>query len=202
MLISTHPLCKLTSYNFTGTHTTPELCAGVVKATGIYPKNPAQHSADIKMLESVSELSQAFLNPRTSSPKEIECIRVDRANDEGPFHEEVQLWWTERHFKRPTIATIISARSSHLNRVELQNGCLSLGHAKLFIPSTIGGSCTDLNSTRENTDAIKLPHNMDLATNECTLVESMEVHVVRLLYNYIKELHQRNRKSEHTCLYI
>ena len=68
---------QTTSYNFTGTHTTPELCAGVVKATGIYPKNPAQHSADIKMLESVSELSQAFLNPRTSSPKETECIRVD-----------------------------------------------------------------------------------------------------------------------------
>ena len=159
---------QTTSYNFTGTHTTPELCAGVVKATGIYPKNPAQHSADIKMLESVSELSQAFLNPRTSSPKEIECIRVDGATDEGPSHEEVQFWWTERHFKRPTIATIISARnsgSSHLNRVELQNGCLSLGHANLFIPSTIGGSCTDLNSTSENIDAIKLAHNMDLATN-------------------------------------
>ena len=40
------------------------------------------------------------LNPVT---KEIECIRVDGASDEGPSHEEVQFWWTERHFKRPTI---------------------------------------------------------------------------------------------------
>ena len=64
------------------------------------------------------ELLQGFSNPRTCSPKEIECIRVDAASDEGPSHEEVQFWWTERHFKRPTIAT--SARnsgSSHLNRV-------------------------------------------------------------------------------------
>ena len=31
----------------------------------------------------------------------------------------------------------------YLNRVELQNGCLALGHANLFIPSTLGGSCVD-----------------------------------------------------------
>ncbi len=28
--------------------------------------------------------------------------------------------------------------SSYLNRVELQNGCLTLAHANLFIPSTLG----------------------------------------------------------------
>ena len=31
----------------------------------------------------------------------------------------------------------------HLNRVELQDDCLSLGHANTFIPSTIGGNCMD-----------------------------------------------------------
>ena len=34
-----------------------------------------------------------------------------------------------------------SSGSSYKNRVELQNGCLSLGHANLFIPSTLNGSC-------------------------------------------------------------
>ena len=45
-----------TSYNFTETKTTPELCAGVVKASKIYPKNPSQHLADLEMLESSDEL--------------------------------------------------------------------------------------------------------------------------------------------------
>ena len=34
-----------------------------------------------------------------------------------------------------------SSGSSYKNRVELQNGCLSLGHASLFIPSALNGSC-------------------------------------------------------------
>ena len=50
---------------------------------------------------------------------------------------------------------------SYLNRVELQNGCLALGHANLFIPSTLGGSCVD--SATGKIDEKKLKHNMDLA---------------------------------------
>ena len=40
-----------------------------------------------------------------------------------------------------TLVTLRSSGSSYLNRVELQNGCLSLAHANLFIPSTLNGSC-------------------------------------------------------------
>ena len=42
---------QVTSYSFSKTKTTPELCAGVVKATFTYPKNPAQHMADLSKLQ-------------------------------------------------------------------------------------------------------------------------------------------------------
>lgn len=42
-----------TSYNFTGSNTTAELCAGIVKAAGIFPKNPAQHHADLSTPTSI-----------------------------------------------------------------------------------------------------------------------------------------------------
>lgn len=48
---------QTTSYNFTGTKTTSEICAGVVKPTGVFPKNPAQHSADFQFLEDTLEIS-------------------------------------------------------------------------------------------------------------------------------------------------
>ena len=68
---------------------------------------------------------------------------MDGGVDEGPNHMEVQFLWTERHFNKAKICTIVTSRfsgGSYLNKVELQNGCLSLGHANLFIPSTIHGS--------------------------------------------------------------
>ena len=74
--------------------------------------------------------------------KEIDCIRVDGATDEGPSHELVQYWWTEWYLHIEKVATLVTSRSSgssYLNRVELQNGCLSLGHSNTFIPSTLGG---------------------------------------------------------------
>lgn len=82
---------QTTSYNLTGTKTTPELCAGIVKASKIYPKNPSQHFADLEMLESSDELRPAFYNPKTEKRKRIECVRVDGAGDEGPSHLEVQF---------------------------------------------------------------------------------------------------------------
>ena len=48
--------------------------------------------------------------------------------------------------KRPTKVTLVITRSSgdsFLNRVELQNGCLSRGHSNLFIPSTLCGEPYD-----------------------------------------------------------
>ena len=94
--------------------------------------------------------------------KAIECIRVDGASDEGPSHEEVQFWWTARHLKGGNLVTLVSSRasgSSYLNRVELQNGCLALGHTNLFVPSTLGGSAyseetglIDMEQVRKNLD--------------------------------------------------
>ncbi len=80
-------------------------------------------------------------------------FRVDGAADEGPLHEEFQFMWAARHLTTGTLATLITARnsgSSYLNTVELQNGCLALAHANLFIPSTPGGSCMDGNKPNKD----------------------------------------------------
>ena len=135
---------QTTCYNFAATETTSEVCAGVVKAKKLFFKNPAQHYADMMMIEGNEEIKPAFLNPVTGKRKEIECIRVDGGGDEGPVHQEVQYWWTKRHLIKETKAIMVTTRSSgssYKNRVELQNGCLALGHANLFIPSTLNGSC-------------------------------------------------------------
>ena len=133
-------ILQTTSYNFTGTATTAESCVGVVKAGTLHHKNPAQHAADLEMLQEKGELSSVFF--QNSHPKPIDCIRVDGAADEGPWHEEVQFWWTVRHMFQNKVATLVTTRSSgssYLNRVELQNGCLALGHSNTFIPSTLAG---------------------------------------------------------------
>ena len=154
------------SYNFTATRTTGEICAGVVKAHALYPKNPAQHAADLKMLANSPELKNAFYNP-LNKPKEIVCVRVDGASDEGPSHLEVQFWWTNFHLTHSNYITLISTRSSgssYLNRVELQNGCLSQAHSNIFIPSTLRGSCTSESGV---IDQVKLKQNLEAATDVC-----------------------------------
>ena len=85
-------LLQTTSYNFSGTQTTAEICVGMVKASGLYQKNPAQHAADLTFIEKQPEIEPVFMNPQTGSRKHIECIRVDGASDEGPAHEEVQFF--------------------------------------------------------------------------------------------------------------
>ena len=141
--VNRHPSVLQTSnYNFTGTKTTPELCAGVVKAQPLFPKCPAQHVADFTMLQSQPDLISAF-STLQGNPKPIECVRVDGASDEGPAHEEVQYWWAERHLLEAKVVTLVTTRSSgssYLNRVELQNGCLARAHCNLFLPSTLHGS--------------------------------------------------------------
>ena len=112
-----------------------------VKGAGVYPKNPAWHITDLEMLESCDVVKLLFLNPTTNEPKPIECIQVAGGSDEDPGHIEVQFWWTLRH-----IATLVSSQNSgasYLNRVELPNGCLALGHSNLFIPSNLKGTCFD-----------------------------------------------------------
>ena len=154
--VNRHPsVLQTTSYNFTGTGTTPETCVGIVKAVPIHPKNPTQHFSDLLMLKEKSELQQVFKNPKTGVNKPYDCIRVDGATDEGPSHELVQFWWTEWHVTQRKVATLVTTRSSgssYLNRVELQNGCLSLGHSNTFIPSTLAGSCIDV-ETGKNSEA-------------------------------------------------
>ena len=125
---------QTTSYNFTGTGTTPERCVGVVKAGTLHHKNPAQHAADLAMIQAEDELSSVFFHG--SDPKPIDCIRVDGAMDESPSHDEVQFWWTARHIDEKKMATLVTTRSSgssYLNRVELQNGCLARGHSNTYI---------------------------------------------------------------------
>ena len=135
---------QTSSYNFPSTTTTGELCAGVVKAVPMHQKNPAQHFADLQMVQEQDFIKPAFFNPDTGKPKSIECIRVDGCADEGPAHLEVQYWWTLRHVQQASEVTMVTSRNSGAsfrNRVELQNGCQALGHANLFIPSTLNGSC-------------------------------------------------------------
>lgn len=77
-----------TYYNFPATCTTGEVCAGVVKAKPLFNKNPAQHFADMLMIQE-KEIKPVFTNYQTGKDKEIECIRVYGGADEGPVHEEV-----------------------------------------------------------------------------------------------------------------
>ena len=108
------------------------------QATHVHEKSPAQHMADLTMLEKVH--SDVFAG------KDYEFFRVDGASDEGPSHLEVQFLFTERHFQKQTKVQMVSTRcsgDSYLNRVELQNSCLARGHANTFIPSTLNGAPTD-----------------------------------------------------------
>jgi hypothetical protein len=134
---------QVTSYNFSKTTTSDKICIGVVKATGLHENNPSQHAADLQSVEQLDVVKKAFFE--NDRPKEIKCIRVDDGGDEGPSHHKVQFLWTERHVTKQTKVTMVTTRcsgDSYLNRVELQNGCLSKGHSNTttVIPSTLCGS--------------------------------------------------------------
>ena len=98
---------QVTSYNFSKTNTTDEQCAGVVKASGIHDKTPSQHAADLSVLEGQNVMCLAFLSDK-ANPKEIGCIRVDGATDEGPSHVEVQFLWCERHVSKKKQELLLS----------------------------------------------------------------------------------------------
>ena len=119
-------------------------------------KNPAQHAADFRILESTPEL-------RNSKEKPIDCIRVDGATGERPSVKEVQFLWTEVHLTEEKVCTSLTCRysgGSFLNRVELMNGCLAHAHSNLFIPSTLSGS----NLPENGLDNGKLLENLNLAS--------------------------------------
>ncbi len=176
---------QTTSYNFAGMKTTGEICMGVVKAPVLYNKNSAQHLADLEFLSQNEHCTTAFINPVTGKKKEIECVRVDGGYDEGPSHLEVQYWWTVRHLKSSTRIELVTSRnsgSSFRNRVELQDGCLALGHANLFIPSTLHGSCT-VESGKVNEDVLakNLASAIDVYISRVdgTPCASTEIHLVK-----------------------
>ena len=115
------------------------------------------------MLKSKEELNDVFYND--NGLKKILCIRVDGGSDEGPVHEEVQFFWTLEHLKNTRLVTLVTARSSgssYINRVELQNGCLTCGHANLFIPSTLSGSCIESGHINERTLKTNLQQAIDV----------------------------------------
>lgn len=109
-------ILQTTSYFFMTTESTPEACVGIVKPHKVYEKNPAQHGADFELLHTIPSLQHVLEN------KDVDCIRVDGATDEGPAHLEVQFMWTERHVKLAKKCTIVTSRysgGSYLNSVEL-----------------------------------------------------------------------------------
>ena len=112
--VNRHPsILQTTSYNFSGTKTTKEMCAGIMKGSKVFPKNPTQHYADLKMLTEQPQFSSVFNS-------DSECVRVDGATDEGPSHDEVKYWWAVRHLESRRLVTLVSCRSSgssFLNRV-------------------------------------------------------------------------------------
>ena len=157
---------QITSYNFSKTTTSEEVCIGVVKASELHEKIPSQHGADLTVLEGLGVAKQAFFKEGGQEPKEIECIRVNGGSDEGPSHVEVQFIWTERHVTKPTKITLVTTRcsgDSYLNRVKLQNGCLSKGHSNTFIPSTLCGSPF---SSGGGIDETKHKENMSAAVDQ------------------------------------
>ena len=99
---------QTTSYNFTRTNTTGEVCVGAEKPYPVHQKNAAQHFSDIQMLSKREDLTAVFQN----NSKYIDCIRLDGASDEGPAHELVQYYWTEWHIKNEEVATLVTTRCS------------------------------------------------------------------------------------------
>ena len=80
-------IIQTTSYNFSSSATTPEMCAGVVKAPKIREKNPTQHFVDLEMLEEEAVFRPVFFDLRTGLRKPVDSVRVDGASDEGPAHD-------------------------------------------------------------------------------------------------------------------
>ena len=105
---------QVTSYNFSETSTSDEVCIGIVKASGLHEKSPSQRAADLQKVEKLDVSKHIFLSDGEEAAKEIECVRVDGGADEGPVHHEVQFLWTERHVSRPTKITMVTATAKPL----------------------------------------------------------------------------------------
>lgn len=92
---------QVTSYNFSKTSTSTEVCVGIVKESGFHEKSP-QHAGVIEKVEKLECTTSVFLND--------ECVGVDGGTDVGPFHDEMKFLWTERHVVKPTKITLVTTR--------------------------------------------------------------------------------------------
>jgi hypothetical protein len=136
---------QVTSYHFTGSKTTTEDYAGVVKANHLTPKTPSQHASDLRMVRDEPRFHHVFYQAN-GHKKLIDCIRVDGGGDENPDHLEQKFIWSEWHLEEEKLATFVSTRfsgGSYLNRVEHMNGQLTRAHANTFIPSNLLGPNKD-----------------------------------------------------------
>ena len=172
---------QTTSYNFSGTETTSEVCAGIVKAVPLHSKNPAQHAHDLNVIEAYDEIKPVFFNPVTGNRKSKICVRVDGGHDEGPAHQEVQFWCTNYHLRTASRTLILTTRESGSHnrnyRVELQNGCLAVAH-------TLNGSCLQSSNGKVNEDKLKenLSDAIDVYISRETLSFTfIRVPIVRLI---------------------
>ena len=96
--VNSYPsVLQTTCYNMTSTKTTGEMCAGVVKEAGVFLKSPAQHMADLEMLEATEELK-----PCVDKPKTIECIRVNKC------HSKCHLACSKDHIQWQNSKVVIS----------------------------------------------------------------------------------------------
>lgn len=135
---------QTSSYNFTGTDNNGELCGGVVKAIPLHDKNPAQHMADLEMLEKEAHFQPVFIS-RKGAVKRV-------CGDEAPCYDEVSFGG-QGDMEKPTVVQLVTSRQSggsNLNRVELKNGCEAKARAGLFIPSTLNGSNQNEHGKIEN----------------------------------------------------
>jgi hypothetical protein len=73
-------IIQVTSYLLLGTKTTPQMSAGLVQPQVIYPKNPAQHMADMYMLQKNPDFKCCMDNTRwaRASPKSLVVIVLRR----------------------------------------------------------------------------------------------------------------------------
>ena len=111
---------QTTSYNFTKTNTTRELCAGVVKAVPIFPKSSAQHAADLKMFQLQPNLP--LFIPRLEIIRRFSVFMLMVLQMRGHLTKRSSwYWWCLEHLQMERLATLVTAcsGSSHLNRVEL-----------------------------------------------------------------------------------
>ena len=98
--------------------------------------------------------------------------------------EKMCNFFGQRYLRNGYVATLVTASnsgSSFLNQVELQNGCLALGHSNLFILSTLAGA--NINGKTGKLHVEKYRENMELAT-ETSRVETtlFAVHLLSMLF--------------------